>query len=100
MRKVGIRQAQRQLGGLVTEAQEHRILLTRHGKPAVILLGVEGQDLEEVLLAHDPEFIKLIEERQRPGRRLLSFDEVFGGEAGPAGSRSPRPRARRRKTPT
>ena len=65
MKFVGVREAQAQLSGLVERSQKERIVLTRHGQPIAILTGVKGKDLEEVLLAQDPGFRKLIEERRR-----------------------------------
>ena len=72
MRFVGVREAQAQLSGLVNQSQKERIVLTRHGQPIAVLTGVQGKDLEAELLAQDPEFRKLIEERRRSQRELVS----------------------------
>lgn len=40
-------------------------MITRHGKPAALVIGVEGQEIEEVLLRQDPSFWNLVEERRR-----------------------------------
>jgi len=74
MKFVGVREAQAQLSGLVDRSQKERIVLTRHGQPIAILTGVKGRDLEEVLLAQDPEFRKLIEERRRYRGPLVSHE--------------------------
>ena len=42
------------------------MLITRHGKPAALVIGVEGHDIEDVLLRQDLAFWKLVEERRRP----------------------------------
>ena len=76
MRLVGVREAQQQLSGLVHDSQRERIVLTRHGHPVAVLTGVEGRDLEEVLLALDPKFQDLIEKRRRSRRELLSPSRV------------------------
>jgi prevent-host-death family protein len=76
MRFVGVREAQAQLSGLVDESQKERIVLTRHGQPIALLTGVEGKDLEELLLAQDPEFRKLIGERRRYQEPLLSHESL------------------------
>ena len=77
MRFVGVRQAQQQLSGLVQDCQTQGIVLTRHGKPVALLTGVEGYDLDEVLLAHDPAFRRLIEERRTPGAKLVAHETLL-----------------------
>lgn len=76
MKFVGVREAQAQLSGLVDRSQKERIVLTRHGQPIAILTGVKGKDLEEVLLAQDPEFRKLIEARRRYRGPLVSHEAL------------------------
>lgn len=76
MKFVGLREAQAQLSGLVDASQKERIVLTRHGQPIAVLTGVEGKDLEDVLLAQDPEFRKLIEERRRYQGPLVSHEAL------------------------
>ncbi len=76
MRFVGVREAQAQLSRLVDGSQKERIVLTRHGQPIAVLTGVEGKDLEEVLLAQDPEFRKLIEGRRRYQGPLVSHEAL------------------------
>ena len=76
MRFVGVREAQAQLSGLVDQSQKERIVLTRHGQPMAVLTGVQGKDLEAELLAQDPEFRKLIEERRRSLGALVSHETL------------------------
>jgi len=76
MKFVGVREAQAQLSGLVDQSQKERIVLTRHGQPIAVLTGVAGKDLEAVLLAQDPEFRKLIEERRRSQGELVSHETL------------------------
>jgi hypothetical protein len=45
-------------------AQKEQVLVTRHGKPAVLIRGVEGEELEDLLTASDPAFWKMIEARR------------------------------------
>jgi prevent-host-death family protein len=45
MKTVNMRDARDNLAELVDEAQKEPIVLTKHGKPVVILTGVEGADL-------------------------------------------------------
>jgi len=76
MKFVGVREAQARLSGLVDRSQKERIVLTRHGQPIAVLTGVQGRDLEEVLLLQDPEFRALIEERRRHQGKLLSHEAL------------------------
>ena len=76
MKFVGLREAQAQLSGLVVRSQKERIVLTRHGQPVAVLSGVQGKDLEAVLLAGDPEFRKLIQERRRSQGELVSHEAL------------------------
>ena len=77
MRFVGVREAQQRLSGLVEDCQTEGVVLTRHGKPVALLTGVEGYDPDEVLLAHDPAFRRLIEQRRAPGARLVSHETLL-----------------------
>lgn len=65
MKTVALREAKQSLSGYVEHAQRERVLITKHGKPAALVIGVEGQDIEDVLLRQDPAFWKLVEERRR-----------------------------------
>jgi prevent-host-death family protein len=53
------------LGAVLKAAQKDRIVLTRDGKPSVVLLGVEAYDEEQLKLAGSQEFWRQIEERRR-----------------------------------
>jgi prevent-host-death family protein len=77
MRFIGVREAQARLSGLVKDCQAEGVVLTRHGKPVALLTGVAGYDPEEVLLAHDPAFWRLIQERRRPGGKLVPHDALL-----------------------
>jgi prevent-host-death family protein len=88
---IGLKEAKTNLSAFVEESQHQRILITRRGRPAALVIGVEGKDLEEMLLAGDAEFWGMIQERRRRGARLSS-DEVrrsFGIGA-PAARDAPR----------
>ena len=76
MKFVGVREAQARLSGLVDRSQKERIVLTRHGQPIAVLTGVQGRDLEEVLLLQDPEFRSLIEERRSHQGKLVSHEAL------------------------
>lgn len=72
MKFVGVREAQAQLRGLVRASQKERIILTRHGQPIALLTGVEGRDLEELLLSQDVEFSRLLDGRRRQAKPMVS----------------------------
>jgi prevent-host-death family protein len=76
MKFVGVRDAQAQLSRLVDQSQKERIVLTRHGQPIAVLTGVQGKDLEDALLAADPGFRKLIQERRRSQGELISHQTL------------------------
>jgi len=41
------------------------VLLTQHGKPVALLVGLQDYDLEDVALMQDEQFWQLIEQRRR-----------------------------------
>lgn len=45
-------------------AQRDRVVITRRGQPAAVLVGVEGMDWESVVLETSPALWRLIEERR------------------------------------
>ena len=76
MKLVGVRQAQAGLSDILDRAQRERILLTRHGRPVAILMGVEEMDLEEIVLSQDREFWNLIDARRRSTKPLVSHEKL------------------------
>ncbi len=84
MRVVAVREAKQQLSGYIHTAQKERVLITKHGKPAVLMIGVEGQDLEDVLLMQNPRFWELIEvRRKQPTVSLAEVRKRFGLRSSP-----------------
>jgi antitoxin (DNA-binding transcriptional repressor) of toxin-antitoxin stability system len=74
MKVVALREAKQQLSGCVVHAQLERVLITKQGRPAALMIGVEGHDLEHVLLMQNPRFRKMIEARR--SEPTLGLDEV------------------------
>jgi prevent-host-death family protein len=74
MKVMALREAKQQLSGCVVRAQRERVLITKQGRPAVLMIGVEGHDLEDVLLMQNPRFWKMIEARR--AEPTVSLDEV------------------------
>jgi len=65
MKTVTVRDLQKNVKECVDRAQEDRVVITRHGKPAAVLVGVEDEDWESVVLQTDPTFWKLIRARRK-----------------------------------
>ena len=60
-------EAKAKLSEYVAESQKERVLITSHGKPVAIVIGVEGEDLEDLLTRSDREFWEMIERvREQP----------------------------------
>jgi len=74
MKTVSVRDLQKRVKECVDDAQEDRIVITRHGKPAAVLVGVEGSDWESLVLQTDPSFWRLIRARRR--EPTISFRQM------------------------
>ena len=62
------------LSACLETAQSGSVLLTRNGKPAGLLMNIEGYDVEDLHWATDAEFWRMIEEsRHQP---TMSFEEL------------------------
>lgn len=67
MKLVAIHEAKAKLSEYVAESQKDRVLITSHGKPVAIVIGVEGEELEDLLTRSDPKFWEMIERvREQP----------------------------------
>ena len=74
MKTVNVRNMQKKISECVDIAQKEAVVVTRHGQPAAIVIGVEGHDWEDVFYQTSPVFWKRIEERRRG--RTISFAEM------------------------
>ena len=72
MVKIDVKRAN--LVACVDEAQRERIVLTRHGKPVALVVGVEGMDEEQLQLGASEKFWKLIAERRK--QKTLSRSQL------------------------
>lgn len=104
MKLIGLKEAKAHLSQFVDQAQRDRVLITRRGKPAALVIGVEGQDLEQVLLGSDAEFWRMIHQR-RQRRATLTSDDIrrsFGTHtaAEPQHSARAKPKRRARRATT
>ncbi len=65
MKTVSVRDLQKTLRKRVAESQKERVIVTRRGHPAAVLIGVEGMDWESIVLGTDDSFWKMIQRRRR-----------------------------------
>ncbi len=78
MKRATVEDLQKRANAFVTQAQKDRVVITRHGRPAAVLVGVNDQDWESVVLQTDPKFWKLIHARRKqPTRSLAQVKERF-----------------------
>ena len=72
IRKVPLSQMKDDLSRFLREAEAQEIVITRHGKPAGVLIGFESDDeWFEYRLENDPRFLRRIEQARnslRAGR--------------------------------
>ncbi len=75
MKVAPLAEVKTQLSSYIERAQQERLLITRHGRPVALLIGVEGESLEDLLTAADPEFWRMIAARRAAGA-TVSAEEV------------------------
>jgi len=92
---VGSRQAKAALSQCLDQAQRCRILVTKHGKPAALLVGVRGESLEQILLGSDPDIWKLLEARRRSRATITQDDLEQRSERRAGAAPQPQPRSTR-----
>jgi prevent-host-death family protein len=62
MKKVPLTEVKNDLSGYLRLAEAEEIVITRHGKPAGVLIGFESEDdWFDYRLEHDPRFLQRIE---------------------------------------
>jgi prevent-host-death family protein len=78
MKEVPLSQVKDDLSRFLREAEMRDIVITRHGKPAGVLLGFESEDdWFEYRLENDPRFLRRVEQarnRLRAGRGIKLED--------------------------
>jgi prevent-host-death family protein len=65
VKTVSVRDLQKRVKECVDDAQRDRVIVTRRGKPAAVLVGVQGEEWDTVVLQTDPRFWRLIRARRR-----------------------------------
>jgi len=74
VKTITVRHLQKRVKESVDVAQKERVVVTRHGRPAAVLIGVEGQDWEDLVFQTNPSFWRMIERRRR--QRTTPLAEV------------------------
>jgi len=66
MKEVPLSEVKDNLSRFLREAEKQEILITRHGKPAGVLIGFESEDdWFEYRLENDPRFLRRIEKARK-----------------------------------
>ncbi len=94
MKIVAVREAKASLSEYIEKSQRDRVLITKHGRPAALVIGVEGEDLEDLLTMSNPRFWEMIEDRRRQSR-TSTLAEVRAAYGVPRPSKRKRSRKRR-----
>lgn len=74
MKTISVRDLQKRVRECVDAAQSDRIVVTRRGKPAAVIVGIEGADWETVVLETNAAFWRLIEKRRK--QPTISLKEI------------------------
>ncbi len=70
MKIVPLAEVKDQFSAYVKASQTSPIVVTKNGKPVALLTGIEDrEDLDSLLLAHNPRFVELIEQARARVRR-------------------------------
>jgi prevent-host-death family protein len=74
VKTINVRDLQKSVRKCVVASQRDRVVITRHGKPAAVLVGVEGRDWEDVLYQTSASFWKMIRARRK--EKTISLTEL------------------------
>ena len=64
MKTINVRELQKHVRGCVKASQRGRVVVTRHGIPTALIIGVEGTDWETLTLQTNPSFWRMVERRR------------------------------------
>ena len=74
MKTVTVRNLQKNVKKCVEQSQKDKVIITRHGKPSVLMIGVEGEDWEDIVLENDKSFWEMIHNRRK--QSTISLKEL------------------------
>jgi prevent-host-death family protein len=70
MKNIAAQELKANLDAVLSSAQGERIVISRHGKPCAVLVGIEDYDAEDMRLASSADFWKLIRSRRTSGKSI------------------------------
>ena len=76
MKTIGVRDLQKRIKEFINASQSEGVVITRNGRPASLVIGVEGSDWEDLVIQSDPSFWRSIRERRR--EKSISAAEMRG----------------------
>lgn len=91
MKTIGVRDLQKRIKECVEASQAEGVVITRNGRPASLVIGVEGSDWEDLVIQSDPAFWGTIRERRK--ERSISAEEMRSRVLSPARRKKRRTRA-------
>ncbi len=74
MKTIGVRELQKRIRECIETSQAENVVITRNGKPASVVIGVEGSDWENLVIQSNPAFWETIRERRK--ERSISAGEM------------------------
>ena len=81
MKTISVRELQKRIRDCVKVSQRDRVIVTRHGIPTALIIGVDGTDWETLALQTNPAFWRLIEKRRaEPTVSLAAVRKLAGRE--------------------
>lgn len=88
MKTIGVRELQKRIRECVEASQAESVVITRNGKPASIVIGVEGSNWEDLVLQANPAFWSTLRERRM--EKSISADEMRRRVLAPAKRKTPK----------
>lgn len=67
MKRIPIKDLERDVEAVINSAQSERIVISRGGKPCALLIGIENYDAEDMRLANSEDFWRMIHQRRTRG---------------------------------
>jgi prevent-host-death family protein len=74
MKVIALGKAKNGLSAYVDVAQHDRVLVTRHGRPAALIIGVEGEEFEDLMTRSDPDFWRMIQSRRHASKTISASE--------------------------
>ncbi len=82
MKTINVRALQKHVRDCVKASQRDRVVVTRHGIPTALIIGVEGADWETLALQTNPAFWRTIEKRRTEKTISLEAMKKWAGTKG------------------